>query len=99
MSWTDLGGGIQVRHSAAFRMTSTVLLDRDHAVVVDPGVLPSELDDLARVVGKANPAEVTLILTHPHWDHVVGRAWFPDARRATASRGRGSSRRSARTSR
>jgi glyoxylase-like metal-dependent hydrolase (beta-lactamase superfamily II) len=79
VSWTDLGDGIRVRHSAAFQMTSTVLLDRDHAVVVDPGVLPSELDDIARVVGKANSAEVTLILTHPHWDHVVGRAWFPDA--------------------
>lgn len=80
MSWTDLGDGIRVRHSAAFQMTSTVLLDPEHAVVVDPGVLPSELDDVARVVGEAGAGEVTVIFTHPHWDHVVGRAWFPGAR-------------------
>lgn len=80
MSWTDLGDGIRVRHSAAFQMTSTVLLDREHTVVVDPGVLPSELDDIARVVAAADPGDVTVILTHPHWDHVIGRPWFPDAR-------------------
>ena len=80
MSWTDLDGGIRVRHSAAFQMTSTVLLDAEHTVVVDPGVLPSEIDDLAAVVAAADPGEVTLILTHPHWDHVVGRPWFPNAR-------------------
>ena len=79
MSWTDLGGGIRVRHSAAYQMTSTVLLDAAHTVVVDPGVLPSELDDIARMVADAGAAEITLILTHPHWDHVLGRPWFPDA--------------------
>jgi len=79
VSWTDLGDGIRVRHSAAFQMTSTVLLDREHTVVVDPGVLPSELDDIAQVVGAAGAGEVTVIFTHPHWDHVLGRAWFPDA--------------------
>src|SRR6185369_11939546 len=80
VSWTDLGGGVRVRHSAAFQMTSTVMLDGRQAVVVDPGVLPSELDDIARVVADAKPAAVTLVLTHPHWDHVLGRPWFPGAR-------------------
>lgn len=79
MSWTDLGGGVRVRHSAAFQMTSAVLLDARHTVVVDPGVLPSELDDLAQVVGAARPGAVTLVLTHPHWDHVLGVPWFPGA--------------------
>jgi glyoxylase-like metal-dependent hydrolase (beta-lactamase superfamily II) len=80
VSWTDLGGGVRVRHSAAFQMTSAVLLHARQAVVVDPGVLPGELDDLARVVAEARPAAVTLVFTHPHWDHVLGRPWFPGAR-------------------
>jgi len=79
-AWTDLGAGIHVRHSVAYRMTSVVLLDPAHTVVVDPGVLPSELDDLARVVADAAPAATSLILTHPHWDHVLGRPRFPGAR-------------------
>ncbi|HEY3216556.1 MAG TPA: MBL fold metallo-hydrolase [Candidatus Eisenbacteria bacterium] len=77
--WSDLGGGVQVRQSVAFGMNSTLLLHPEHAVVVDPGVLPSELDDLARAVREADPARVTLFFTHAHWDHVLGRPWWPDA--------------------
>jgi glyoxylase-like metal-dependent hydrolase (beta-lactamase superfamily II) len=47
---------------------------------VGPGVLPTELDDIARVALGAEPLEVTLFLTHAHWDHVLGRAWWPRAR-------------------
>jgi hydroxyacylglutathione hydrolase len=78
-SWTDLGGGVRVRQSRVFRMNSAVLLDRDHAVLVDPGVLPSELDDLAAAVRTAAPCAVTIVLTHAHWDHVLGRPWWPGA--------------------
>jgi glyoxylase-like metal-dependent hydrolase (beta-lactamase superfamily II) len=77
--WTDLGEGTRVRQSEAFAMNSVLLLDPEHAVVVDPGVLPSELDDLARVVSEAAPAAVTLFFTHAHWDHVLGRPWWPGA--------------------
>ena len=79
-AWTDLGDGIRVRQSVAFAMNSVLLLDPEHTVVVDPGVLPSELDDLARVVGAADPAAITLFFTHAHWDHVLGRAWWPGAK-------------------
>ena len=79
-TWTDLGGGVLVRQSRAFQMNSVLLLHRDHAVAVDPGVLPSELDDLAARVKATHPAAVTLIFTHAHWDHVLGRAWWPAAR-------------------
>src|SRR5262245_60245195 len=68
-AWTDLGGGVFVRQSRAYHMNSLVLLDSEHTVLVDPGVLPSELDDLARLVRQAEPEAVTLLLSHSHWDH------------------------------
>jgi len=77
--WTDLGGGVLVRQSRVFWMNSALLLDREHAVLVDPGVLPSELDDLAAAVRAAAPRAVTLVFTHAHWDHVLGRPWWPGA--------------------
>jgi glyoxylase-like metal-dependent hydrolase (beta-lactamase superfamily II) len=80
--WTDLGGGVMVRQCRAFRMNSALLLDRGHAVLVDPGVLPSELDDLAARVRGAAPQALTLVFTHAHWDHVIGRPWWPGARTA-----------------
>jgi glyoxylase-like metal-dependent hydrolase (beta-lactamase superfamily II) len=79
VAWTDLGDGIRARQSRAFWMNSVVLLDREHTVIVDPGVLPSELDDLASVVGAAAPEAITLFFTHDHWDHVLGRPWWPNA--------------------
>jgi hydroxyacylglutathione hydrolase len=78
-AWTDLGGGVHVRQSRAFQMNSVALIDRAHTVLVDPGVLPSELDDIAARVSSAAPAAITLVFTHAHWDHVLGRAWWPAA--------------------
>ena len=76
-AWTRLEGHAHVRQSVAFQMNSVVLLDPDHTVIVDPGVLPSEIDDIAREVGSASPGEITLCFTHAHWDHVLGRSWWP----------------------
>ena len=78
-AWIDLEDGLRVRQSAAFQMNTVLLLDPEHAAIVDPGVLPSELDDLARTVRNADPATLTLIFTHAHWDHVLGRPWWPTA--------------------
>ena len=78
-AWTDLGGGIHVRQSRAFQMNSVLLLHADHGLLVDPGVLPSELDDIAARVRAAAPAAVTLVFTHAHWDHVLGLPWWPSA--------------------
>ena len=77
--WTDLGGGMLVRQSAAFQMNSIALLHPEQAVLVDPGVLPSELDDFAARVAEARAKSTTLVLTHGHWDHVLGRPWWPQA--------------------
>ncbi len=77
--WTDIGDGVLVRQSVRYAMNSVVLLDEEHTLLVDPGILPSEIDDIAAVVEAANPAAITIIFTHPHWDHVLGRAWWPKA--------------------
>ena len=80
-TWTDLGDGVLVRQSRAYRMNSVVLARDGHALVVDAGVLPSEMDDIAARVDALAPrfAQVTLAFTHPHWDHVLARPWFPAA--------------------
>ncbi len=79
--WTDLGDGVFVRRSRAYEMNSLVLARDGHAVVFDPGVLPSEMADLAAFVAARAPRfeRVALAFTHPHWDHVLGRPYFPAA--------------------
>jgi glyoxylase-like metal-dependent hydrolase (beta-lactamase superfamily II) len=78
--WLEIGTDIHVRQSVAYWMNSVVLLDSEHTLIVDPGVLPSELDDLARLVRQAEPERTTIVFTHGHWDHVLGRPWWPEAR-------------------
>lgn len=78
-AWTDLGDGIRVRQSRVYWMNTIVLAHPEHTLVVDPGVLPSELDDLARAVPARPGADLTLIFTHGDWDHVLGRPWWPSA--------------------
>jgi hydroxyacylglutathione hydrolase len=80
--WTDLGDGLHVRRSRAYEMNSVVLVRDEHAVVIDPGVLPSEMADLAGFVARHAPRfeNVAVVFTHPHWDHVLGRDYFPAAR-------------------
>src|SRR5438034_5200834 len=78
-AWTDLSRGVRVRQSRVYWMNSVLLLDRDHTLIVDPGVLPSELDELAREVHSLAPGRITLIMTHGDWDHVLGAPWWPGA--------------------
>lgn len=80
-SWTDLGDGVHVRRSRAYEMNSVVLARDAHALVIDPGVLPSELGEIAAFTAERAPRfeNVALLFTHPHWDHVLGRPWFPAA--------------------
>ena len=78
--WTVVAENVHVRQSRAYWMNSTVLLDSEHTILVDPGVLPSELDEIAQLVNQAEPEKVSLFFTHGHWDHVLGAPWWPKAR-------------------
>jgi len=77
--WTELGDRILVRQSSVFWMNTLLLLDPGHTAVIDPGVLPGELDDIAARVADRRPERVTLLFSHAHWDHVLGRPWWPAA--------------------
>src|ERR1041384_1225963 len=80
-AWTEVAPGVRVRTSRCYAMNTLVAEAQGHALVVDPGVLPSELDELAGVVRGITPRfdRVSLAFTHPHWDHVLGLPWFPGA--------------------
>src|ERR1051326_8271963 len=48
-AWTEVAPGVRVRTSRCYAMNTLVAEAQGHALVVDPGVLPSELDELAGV--------------------------------------------------
>jgi hydroxyacylglutathione hydrolase len=77
LSWTEIAPGLRVRQSRAYRMNSTLLLHPDGAALIDPGVLPSEMDEIAAAVRATDARHTMLVFTHAHWDHVLGRVWWP----------------------
>ena len=80
-AWQRIADDVRVRTSRCYEMNSLIMVRDDHALVVDAGVLPSELDDIAATVQSDVPRlhHVALAFTHPHWDHVLAKPWFPGA--------------------
>jgi len=67
---------IEVRLSLIWQMTSTIIRSGRSSVVVDPGYFPREVAGLAAHISRRADVEA-LLLTHGHWDHVVGHGRFP----------------------
>lgn len=71
---------LTVFESQLYKTTSTVIQTEDCVIVVDPCLLPSEVDEIREhVVSMKGNRPVYLIITHSDWDHIVGAGAFPEA--------------------
>ena len=66
------GGSLWITSSSFFTYHAGAILDNGVACLVDPGLLPQEIDSLARRVADSGAALTSIILTHGHWDHILG---------------------------
>ncbi|HBY95071.1 MAG TPA: hypothetical protein DEP84_14110 [Chloroflexi bacterium] len=66
---------------AAAAMTSGVIISAGEALLIDPGVLPDEIEAIAEFVAAPDASVTALLLTHHHWDHILGTGRWPAARR------------------
>ncbi|MFZ2412988.1 MAG: MBL fold metallo-hydrolase [Candidatus Cryosericum sp.] len=63
-----------------YAMNTGILHDRGQAALIDPALFPDEVEDIAAFC-EAQQLEVeTVVITHHHWDHVLGAARFAGAR-------------------
>ena len=71
---------IAIFESRLYKTTSAVIQTEDCVIVVDPCILPSEVEEIREyVTGIRGSRPVYLIITHSDWDHVVGAGAFPEA--------------------
>lgn len=62
-----------------YAMNTGILHDAGHAALIDPALLPDEVEDIAAFCEGQQLKVETVVLTHHHWDHVLGAARFPGA--------------------
>jgi len=71
---------ITIFESQLYKTTSTVIQTEDCLIVVDPCILPAEVEEIRDYVTSVRGSRpVYLVITHSDWDHVVGAGAFPEA--------------------
>jgi glyoxylase-like metal-dependent hydrolase (beta-lactamase superfamily II) len=62
-----------------YAMNTGILHDAGHAALIDPALLPDEVEDIAAFCEGQELKVETVVITHHHWDHCLGAARFPGA--------------------
>jgi len=72
---------LTIFESALFRTTSTVFIEEEFILIVDPNWLPQEVSFIHDYVENVrNGKSVYLLFTHSDYDHIIGYNAFPDAK-------------------
>ena len=73
------GSTCWVAQSEVFATNSGLFIVDDGATLIDPGITPPELEAIAAFVASRGATVRGLVLTHAHWDHLLGPQAFPGA--------------------
>lgn len=72
------GGSLHVRQSRIYQTNAGVFMRDGEAYAVDPSIFPDEIDGLARHIAESGACLRGIILTHSHWDHILGPERMPN---------------------
>ena len=75
-----------VAQSDYFLTNSGIFLSEGQALLIDPCLRRGEIDAIAAFVRARGAAPRWLVLTHSHWDHVLGPERFPGVRTIAQAR-------------
>lgn len=80
MTMQQLTPILWINSSDLFTYHSGIFVSENRAAVIDPGLKQKEIDALAEFVRAQKWQVDAVILTHAHWDHILGADAFPTAR-------------------
>ena len=79
-AFTQLSPFLWVVQSRTFSYNSGIVISGGDALLIDPGMFPDEIDEIRRFVVNEDVALTSVILTHSHWDHILGPERLAGAR-------------------
>jgi len=74
---TRLTSALWVAQSRLYAMNSGLWVSAGTACLIDPGIRRDEMDRLVQAVAAQGLQVAALVLTHSHWDHILGPEPFP----------------------
>ncbi len=74
---TPLTPDLWVAQSRRYAMNSGVWISEGVACLIDPGIEGAEIAASATAVAAQGARPVALVLTHSHWDHILGPEHWP----------------------
>ncbi len=78
MEFAELRPGVFTMPVGAERVNVSLIVGQEKALLVDTGSSPDEGAAIRQAVASATDRPLaTIVLTHAHWDHVLGLAAFP----------------------
>lgn len=78
-TFTQLTPNLWVTQSALFATNSGIFISGDRALLIDPGIPPQTIAAIARFVADRGATVQAILVTHAHWDHILGPEHFPGA--------------------
>jgi hydroxyacylglutathione hydrolase len=73
----QLTPGLAVLHTRAMSYNAGVIVNGRDAVLIDAGLFPDEIDRIKAHIYSQGAAPTYVVVTHSHWDHVLGPEYFP----------------------
>ena len=71
-----ISSSLRILKSRLFEMNSGAFVHGREAYLVDPGIFPDEIDRLVTDIGQPTAIK-GIIITHSHWDHILGPERLP----------------------
>jgi glyoxylase-like metal-dependent hydrolase (beta-lactamase superfamily II) len=68
---------VWVLQSQTYATNSGVIFDGTDAILIDPGLTPDDLEHLREFLRRRKVRVRFTVLTHGHWDHLLGADIFP----------------------
>ena len=77
LTFTEVSPHLWVAQSRSLKMNTGLFISAGESCMIDPGLFSDEMDDMARLIGEHGARPTLIILTHSHWDHIIGPEHFP----------------------
>jgi glyoxylase-like metal-dependent hydrolase (beta-lactamase superfamily II) len=74
---------VWIKQNTPYATNTGIVIHHNQACLIDPGISPADCESINQFLLKQNADVKFILLTHAHWDHLLGVHYFPQAQVVT----------------